>query len=71
MIRLSRKLPKLAMLLLLTLALENCSTTTGIGAIDGGCRAFKPIRWSKTDTPDTVLEVKAHNAAWLANCKGK
>lgn len=48
-----------------------CAGTTGIGAIDGGCAAFGPISWSVEDTDDTIREVKAHNAAWGAVCRGK
>lgn len=30
---------------------------------------FKPITWSKKDTPLTVAQIKEHNAAWGAICK--
>lgn len=35
------------------------------------CSAFEPIRWSNKDTNDTILQVKAHNAAWKAICRPK
>lgn len=38
--------------------------------IDTSCSAFEPIRYSRTDTPETVKEIRAHNAAWDALCKG-
>ena len=33
------------------------------------CKAFAPIYWSERDTDETILAVKAHNAAWLAICR--
>lgn len=32
------------------------------------CRSFEPVTWSATDTPETIKQIKAHNAAWMAVC---
>jgi hypothetical protein len=38
--------------------------------VDTSCAVFEPIRASRTDTQETRDQVKAHNAAWDAICKG-
>ena len=58
----------LARLLLLTLPVVACTTTTSTVAIDTSCQSFEPITWSQSDTSQTITEVKAHNAAWDALC---
>ncbi|HEX2888089.1 hypothetical protein [Vineibacter terrae] len=38
--------------------------------IDTACQSFTPITYSASrDTPDTVLQVRRHNAAWDTICK--
>lgn len=37
--------------------------------VDTACQAFEPIRYSKTDTQETIQKVREHNAAWDALCK--
>ena len=32
------------------------------------CKTFQPIRYSRTDTPDTIDQVQAHNRAWVQLC---
>lgn len=32
------------------------------------CSAFVPILWSSKDTKETIIQIKAHNAAWAALC---
>ena len=57
------------LILLATLA-ASCQTT-GSGAIDPAlvaCASFKPVYWSKADTPATVAQVKENNAAGKALC---
>lgn len=74
----SRRVTALA----LTLMLAGCSTTTGFGgtdargvamtrtALDLVCVTFPPISWSMRDTPETIAQVKAHNAGWAGwGCK--
>lgn len=60
--------PGLTLALALTLA--GCGTTTGSGGAtkDALCDQFAPIRWSATDTDDTIRQAKAHNAAGAAVC---
>ena len=75
----SRMRKRLAMLLLLAMpTLTACETLTTVSGgtelppeIDPAkvaCAVFKPITWSSRDTPETVREVKSHNAAWKAIC---
>jgi len=59
-----KPLASLSALFLLT----GCGTLTA--GIDSGCKSFKPISWSKKDTPQTKKEVVAHNKAYDAVCKG-
>jgi hypothetical protein len=39
--------------------------------IDTSCTAFEPVRYSRNDTEETKRDIRAHNAAWDALCKGK
>jgi len=32
------------------------------------CQSFKPVYWSKNDTPQTVAQIKENNAAGAALC---
>jgi hypothetical protein len=40
-----------------------------LAVIDTACAAFEPITYGRADTPETVQQVRAHNAAWDALCK--
>lgn len=42
--------------------------TTGTAAIDA-CQFWKPVTWSKKDTPQTIEEVKINNARRQGWCK--
>ena len=33
------------------------------------CLAFRPVSWSTRDTPETVEQIRGHNAVWDAVCK--
>jgi hypothetical protein len=49
----------------LVLLLASCGKT-----VDTACAAFQPITYSAAgDTPETVTQVRQHNAAWKALCK--
>jgi hypothetical protein len=61
-----RKLAPLALLPLLAA----CKTTTPTSVTDTSCLAFEPIRASRTDTDETRQQIRGHNAAWDALCKG-
>jgi hypothetical protein len=37
--------------------------------VDTSCQAFKPIRYSRKDTPETAQQVREHNAAFDALCR--
>jgi outer membrane biogenesis lipoprotein LolB len=50
------------------LMLTGCQTTTPSGAIDTSCLAFEPVTYSRRDTPQTVREIRQHNAAFAAIC---
>ena len=45
-----------------------CTEPNGPSVIDTACQAFEPLRWSMRDTPRTIAQARAHNAAWLALC---
>ena len=36
--------------------------------IDSGCLAYRVIRASRADTPETLRQVLAHNQTWRARC---
>ena len=60
-------------LLAATLMMAGCSTMTGSNArttTDNTfvCTAFKPISWMKSDTKQTIREVKEHNAVLIMLC---
>ncbi|BEV43900.1 hypothetical protein CRBSH125_00830 [Afipia carboxidovorans] len=64
------RLATLSGLILLAIPLASCQTTAS-GGIDPAlvaCSSFKPVRWSKSDTADTVAQIKEHNAAGKALC---
>lgn len=77
-----RKSPKqkrraIASLLILPLILTACASLTNFRATEPAqsqtarvaCESFTPIRWSKADTDETIAQIKAHNAAWVALCR--
>ena len=39
--------------------------------VDTSCKAFAPIRYSRKDTPESVRQIREHNAAFDALCKRK
>ncbi len=49
------------------LAAGSCTTMTGSSARE--CLMFDPITWSEGDTPETIIQVKEHNAVWVGRCK--
>jgi len=48
------------------MALASCVTTSmSVVTLKDSCtKIFKPISWSHSDTPKTVIEIKKHNAVW-------
>ena len=63
-----RLLPPLA----LALTMTSCATT-GTGAIDAAglaalCGAWPAVSWSSRDTPETIADAKANNAARAEFC---
>lgn len=63
-----RALKKLALLAAL-LPLAGCATTTPTFVTDTSCLAFEPITYSRRDTPETIKQIKGHNAAYDSLCK--
>lgn len=56
----------LILLALGVISLPGCTPTV----IDTACQSFAPITYSAgRDTPDTVLQVRRHNAAYDAICR--
>lgn len=63
-------LPRLLLLAAVSM-LSACQTTTQTAVIDTSCVAFEPITYSRRDTPETMIQVRRHNAAFNALCKGQ
>lgn len=59
----------LAGLCLSTLLVTSCLTTIPTAAINASCVWDGPISYSSRDTPDTINQIRKHNAAWRALCK--
>ena len=59
----------LALGVMLSLMLTACETTPTAEVIDTSCSAFKTISWHNSDTPQTINEIRKHNAAWRALCQ--
>ena len=58
----------IAMAVFLALSLSACADPQ---IVDTSCASFQPIRYSASrDTPETVDQVRQHNAAWKALCGG-
>jgi len=66
-----RKPRKLVMLLALIacVGLTGCAKTMGSAGTE--CARWSPIYWSKTDTDDTIKQVKEHNAVYKRLCVKK
>lgn len=70
----TRPLKKLAGLALVLALTTSCTTipgtaTTGDAAARVCCMAFNPLTYSgEKDTPETILGVRRHNAAYSALC---
>jgi hypothetical protein len=62
---------RLRLLVPLALLLAGCaSPATPIAAIaKPDCAAFSVLTYSKTDSDATILQIKAHNAAYRALCQ--
>lgn len=65
-------------LLLVVATLAGCATNRigveGIKAFycgnDAQPGAYVPVRWSKSDTDETIAQTKANNAVWKDTCGG-
>ena len=63
--------------LLLIVSLAGCATnrigTEGIKAFycgnDAQPGAYVPVRWSKSDTDATILQIRANNAVFVDTCR--
>ena len=68
--RQTRNWIKLWMLaVVLSMTLIACAPIQITGITDNSCRAFEPISFDgEEDTPDTIKEIREHNAAWRAIC---
>lgn len=52
--------------------LTGCGTLmgiSGISVVSDYCDTAQPISWSGTDSDQTILEVKAHNAVYDDKCE--
>lgn len=66
-----------AIAIMMVLALAGCATnrigTEGIKAFycgnDTQPGAYVPVRWSKSDTDATILQIRANNAVFVDTCR--
>jgi len=65
------KSARLALLLVLAPILTACRTTAGGETRIALCDQFRPIRWSSQDTPESVTQIKQHNAVGASICRWK
>lgn len=64
----SNALMKLGLLLIvLSAILAGCVTTTPT-SVNDLCLIDHPVTWSKSDTDQTIREIKVHNARYRAVC---
>jgi hypothetical protein len=64
----SRTLPTLLMLVTLS-ALAGCLGTRTVATDKSVCSIFPPITYSSADTPETVVQIRRHNAGYGSYCK--
>lgn len=64
----TRRAPPVPMLTAALLTLAGCATTTPSGGAKVYCGAAAPIRWSASDTDETIRQAKAHNAVGRTLC---
>lgn len=68
---------KAIMMMITVMALAGCATnrigTEGIKAFycgnDAQPGAYVPVRWSKSDTDETIAQTKTNNAVWKDTCR--
>jgi hypothetical protein len=63
--------PERLLILILPVILSGCQTTTGFAEKNNAllfCQGARPIYWSVKDTPETIKQVKEHNAVWRYSC---
>ena len=58
-------------LLAMPLILAGCLTTTPTSVIDTSCLANEPIRYSRRDTAETIVQIRRHNAAYASLCSDR
>lgn len=67
--RLTRSSLSVSLIIALGSCLGACITDqTGSPEISVACSAFNPVRWSHSDTPDTVRQVVGNNAVGVKLC---
>ena len=75
-----RKLAKTSAALMLVLMIPACTTmgsgeTSRVPVLEAGmsvitfCSTYKPVRWSKTDTVETVKQTKENNRGYKELCQ--
>ena len=55
---------------LLVSTLLGCQTTSS-SVTDVSCIVFAPLKVSRTDTAETIEQVRGHNAVWYELCEEK
>jgi len=69
MLQKQTKLVRASLISLAVLLLAACSTTHTI-VTDTSCQVLNPITYSGSkDTPETIQQIREHNAVWDSLCK--
>lgn len=56
--------------LLILIAMTACAGVSTVPVVSDYCRIAGPIGYdSKTDTPETVRAIEAHNSKWVCVCE--
>lgn len=56
-------------MLAIPFVLTGCLSTTRTAGTKAVCSIFPPITYSSSDTPETVTQVRRHNAGYDRYCK--
>ena len=65
----------LVSIVILSSILSGCASLTSLSGpkptynpVPVMCDIFVPIKWNKSDTDETLKQIKAHNGVWLQLC---
>lgn len=69
--RSAKRMKRVCALASAMILLTGCARMTVSGGTDAGvaCRAFRPIFYSRQDTPESQRQTREHNAVWASLCR--